>query len=706
MGALLFALTVAAPPVPTLLAPIDGGWAARAPAIQWALPSNTSLETVGAELQFFDDLGGDAGFAFAPRSGTGGQTFTGPSLPDASFYTWRARGIDDAGLVSAWSATGSFIVDDLAPAIPTFFTADLDGGLLVMTTSATTDTQSGLGYYHFGLSRLDVLDGSINYGGTQNLQPAVPNVAVLIGPGAYLAGVHVHDVVGNAFVAQSLTSPLLTVTASASLPVPQPPEVIRGDGGTYATFPYVPQTFVRFRVDAGGATPLVGFALTRRGRTETDWETCDFGAGPTIGQTMPAGDQDVRVATITANGVSDWSAPVRVFVDATAPNTPNVTPSVDAGEVLLSWPSTRDNFQGSGVLEYRVSRCCVADASIAFANVPHTPDASITFLETPGFGAWTYAVTAVDRAGNAGLAWQGLVPLPPNAPRGLRATATVTNQPIALAWDDERDGGFVARWSVTRIDGADAGTPLAADLGMPALLDDAPEGAWSYEVTTTVAGLRSPVARLDGVVRDVTPPVVSAPQLNRVGARTAEVTFTAQDALAGLASVRLERDGVDLGPVTSPFTDTPPQDGVHHYRVVASDLAGNVATSADSADFVTPGMGLVITVVDPQPVTCGEAFELTLSASEPASWSLVTAPPGVGLDEASGTLTWTPTAADVGSQAVRVRAQGASSFDVRDVTLEVTCDRTRLSVGCGCSGLDGALVALAAGALLRRRRAQ
>ncbi|MFT3712661.1 MAG: hypothetical protein QM817_33850 [Archangium sp.] len=710
---LLAALSVwSAPPVPTPLYVIDGGWVARRPALGYSLPSNTSPATTGAEIEFLTDLGLDAGFFFTPRGGTGQQDFTGPVVtPDAGSYTWRARGIEDGGLVSAWSASGSFRIDDLAPAIPSSFTASLDAGFLTMTSAATTDLESGLGYYHYGLSRIDQLDGSVTYAGTMDLRSTtVPTLTVLLGPGTWTAGVHVHDAVGNAFVAQSLVVPNLVVNSTTGISAPPPPDVIRGDGGTWATAPYVPIDVVRFRVDAGNIGNVVGYVLSRKGRTETEWELCDYGAGPTIVQTLPAGDQDVRLAVLALNVVSPWSAPVRVFVDTDNPNSPDVRASVDGGAVLLSWPSTRDNFGGSGVLEYRVTRCCVADASVAHPNVPHVPDASITFTDAPGFGAWTWSVSTIDRAAHEGIPTSVVTSIPPNAPTNLRAAQAITNQPLSLAWDEDRDGGFMQTWSLTRLDALDAGTLINGLINLPQLTDDAPEGRWSYELFAEVSGLRSPVARLDGVVRDVTAPVVSVPSVTRLGSRTVEVSWSASDALSGLGSVRLERETVgsipvDLGAQTSPFSETLAVDGTHHYRVVATDLAGNTATSSFSADFVSPGAGLVIAPVESQTLRCAQTFELDFSASESATWSLLDAPDNADIDATTGHFTWTPSPADEGTKTVRVRAQGASSVDQRDVELTVGCERERYGISCGCTAFDAtSVVALACLALLRRRQ--
>jgi hypothetical protein len=706
---LALTLALAAPPVPTLVTPIDGGWAARRPAMTYSLPPTTSSATMGAEVQIVTDLGVDAGFFFTARSGTGPQDFTGPTVfPDAGRYTWFARGVEDGGLVSAWSSSGAFRIDDLAPAIPTSFTVSLDSGVLTLTSAATTDLESGVGYYHFGLSRIDQLDGSVTFNGTQDLRSIPPNttLSVMLGPGTWVAGLHVHDVVGNAFVAQSLISSPQVVNAATAVPAPAPPEVIRLDGGTWATAPYVPIDFIRFRVDAGSLPGVIGFTLSRKAPNETEWELCATGPGPIITQTLPAGDQDVRVAVLALDRVTPWSAPVRVFVDEVDPNTPNVTASIDGGAVVLTWPSTRDNFGGSGVLEYRVSRCCVADASVSYPNVPHTPDASISVSDDVGYGAWSWTVLAVDRAGHLSGPSLSLTPIPPRAPANLRAASAVTNQPVSLAWDDERDGGYVETWTVLRVGSMDAGTVVATQLATAAFVDDAPEGTWSYVVLAQVGALVSnPGAQLDGVIRDQTPPDVTTPQVQRLGARTADITWTATDALSGLATVRLERDSVDLGVQTSPFTDTPPVDGTHRYRVVATDRAGNVTTSSFSADFVTPGAGIAIDAVDPQTAQCARSLELDFTASEAATWSLVMAPAGAEIDSATGHFTWTPATTDVGAVTVRVRAQGASSVDQRDVALTVECERRSYDLSCGCTSVDvSSVLALGIAALLLRRR--
>jgi hypothetical protein len=192
----------------------------------------------------------------------------------------------------------------------------------------------------------------------------------------------------------------------------------------------------------------------------------------------------------------------------------------------------------------------------------------------------------------------------------------------------------------------------------------------------------------------------------RQAARQGVITWTAADALSGLASVVLERetDGVVsvLGAVASPFSDSPP-DGAHRYRVVATDQAGNVATSAWSADLQTPGSGVQIVSPGPLAAECGRSFETTLTASEAVTWS-VAGPAGVAIDSATGALSWTASPGDVGNAALIVTAQAATSSATVTVPVEVSCTPASFVVGCTCDS-GGSISIVLAVVLARRRRA-
>lgn len=681
------------PSVPRPIGPSDGGWCARACELSWTF-SPLTPETVAAELELYTEQGALVLTHVDALLTPPGDEWTTPALPDAGFFTWRVRGIDDAGAVSTWSNDFTFVVDGVAPPMSAAATAELDGGFLHITTGPIVDLESGRDIYHYAVSRLDQLDGSVVFNGSYTSSSTTRDF--FLGPATYLAAVHAHDRVGN--IGPNFLLGPLVVLASPSLPAAAMPEPVRGDAGAWPFFPYVNDDSVRFRVDAGGA-PVTSWAFSSKAPTAADWEMVGFGPGPVQLVTLPVGLQDVRVALISDTEVSPWSAPVRLHVDQNVPLSLTLTASVDGGLVELRWPLGRDTSTGaSGVREYAVARTS-PDASVVFPRVPHPATGPVVFSDVPGFGRWTWAVRSIDFAGNFGPIANAVTELPPALPVGLAATPMVTRLPVELTWAEDRDGGFVQVWSVRRFDTLDASV-VASALSTPALSDDAPEGTWSYEVFALVDGVAGVPARLDGVVRDVTPPVVSAPQVTRLGTRTAQVDWAATDALAGLDRVELERETTSLGTQRAPITDTPPGDGSFRYRVVATDLAGNVATSEWSPPFIVPGPGLVVEALEPLAVQCGARIEKTLVATEFATWSLRDAPETSSVTD--GVFSWAPQASDVGVHVFTVRADGTAGFDERAWRIEVACERLRPGVGCGCQSVDVTLLML--GALLARRR--
>lgn len=700
LAALLVAAPAwSAPGVPAPVAPLDGGWCARVCELTYRFSPFTP-ETVAAVLEVRD---GVSGAVVATRteaiSTPPTDEWTTPSLPDAGFFTWRVRGLDDAGALSTWSNEVTFVVDGIAPAVPATLQVELDGGFLRLTTAAIDDLESGRAFYHYGVSRIDQADGSVSFGDTFNITSSGTTRDLFLGPGTYFAGAHAHDRVDN--IGTTLAMGPLVVAVSPLLPTPAAPEPVRSDGGAWPLFPFINTDQVRLRVDAG-AVAVTSWAFSSRPASGGDWEYLGFGPGPEVQLiTLPLGLHDVRVALVSGVEVSAWSAPVRVHVDQNRPLSLTLTARVDGGSVELSWPLGRDTSTGaSGVREYVVTRS-TPDASVTFPRVPNPATGPVVFTDAPGFGRWSWSVRSIDFAGNVGTNTTLVTDLPPPRPSGLTASPLVTRLPIELSWLDDRDGGFEQVWSLRRLDALDASVDVAVGVTSPALSDDAPEGRWAYELFASVAGVPGEATRLDGVVRDVTPPLVSAPQLTRLSARTVEVQWSAMDALSGLDTVVLERDQAALGPQSAPFLDTPP-DGLSRYRVVATDLAGNVATSEWSGDFVSPGPGLVLEALAPRVVTCGERLEVPFVANEPAVFSVLNGPEGASVSEAG--FTWTPSANDVGTFVFTVRAENASGADEREWGVEVRCERLRPTVGCGCQSLDVTLGALVLVLARRRRR--
>lgn len=693
-------IVLAAPGLPTPTSPADGGWCARTCNLNWHFAQ--VLQTVGTEVQVFDDQGGLVGSTFDTLTAPPDDNWTTPNLADAGFFTWQVRGRDDAGVTSSWSAAWLFKLDGDAPPAPATVTDSLDGGWLRLVSAPLSDSQSGLAVYHFGFSQIDRLDGGLTFNTSFFTQKqSGPSRDTWLGPGTWLAGVHGHDKVDNAGIT-TLAGPFVVPTSAT---LPQAPQVVlaRSDGGAWPNLPYISSGRTWVITDAGGAAVTQWTFSRRPANTDAGWALAGFGGGASFNQLdLPTGPLELRVALISGTEVSAWSAPIVFHVDQNAPLSLSVSASVDGGVVTLSWPYGRDVSTGaSGINHYEVRRLHL-DASVVLPDVPHQ-QAPITTTDVPGEGAWSFSVASVDNAGNRGSAAVVTVDLPPAQPTGFRALAT-SSLPVDLSWDDARDGGFDLTWKVTRVDAFDASVPVGTAL-TPALIDDAPEGRWSYELVATVDGLNGPAARLDGVVRDLTPPAVSVPLLNRVGARTVELTWSASDALSGLMSVMAERDDdggvVSLGAQSSPFVDGPVGDGTFHYRVVATDVAGNLTTSGWSAGFLSP-VGVSVDPLEPAQVSCGQRLAQAFTASEPVTWTLLDGPEGATLD-GEGVFTWEPTAQHAGEVTVRVGASGVSGSGEGTWRLDVTCESRRATVGCGCGSLEGSVLLLAL-SLLRRKR--
>ena len=192
------------------------------------------------------------------------------------------------------------------------------------------------------------------------------------------------------------------------------------------------------------------------------------------------------------------------------------------------------------------------------------------------------------------------------------------------------------------------------------------------------------------------------------------------DALSGVSSEELEERNGDGG--TQPVAVT----GLGASRIIGpgtwrwtlrgTDVAGNPgAFSPPSNTIVVSETGVAIgpaIVTSTASANCQAPLTQTLQGTgdAPLQWALVSGPPGLAVD-AQGQLTWTPSA--MGIEPVQVRLTNGAGSVTGIIEVTVTCAASpdagpdpakKLSVGCGCSSLEGALLGLAVGLLRRRRR--
>lgn len=701
----------AVPPTPLQVGPLDGGWSRRQADLEARIVPSIPLNVFTFEFQVDAPLGTPVYQSPAPvdrSTSTTNVVHPTAALPDAGLLFWRVRAIEDGGVPSPWSAYEPFRVDDVGAPLPAPLTVTIDGGDATAGWPVVTDTQSGVREYHLLLGQLDAPAdaGFTGYFDSRYL-PVAPTQRVRLGPGTWTFGVHAHDFAGNLGGGSTLSAPV-TVPSSILVPAPEAPRVVRFDGGAVPTFPYLRFGTVRFAWGPDAGAETVGYALIARVTGSMVWNHVGESSGNAVLVEFGDGRYDARVAQLEPGLVSDYSPQLSFVVDTTNPFTPNPSATLDAGTVVLRWNSVRDRSNGSGVLEYRVVRCC---PPAELPNVPDVPDASVTTLDAPGPGDWRWDVAAVDRAGNVGSAGSAYVGPPPPQPGAPAIGAGVTRLPVALSWATV-DAGAPVTWNLFRVDPAGGSVAIATNLSVLAAADPAPQGRWRYRLQAIARNQTSPLSVTSAeVLVDLELPDAGAVVAQRLAARTLRVAWDATDALSGVAAgaqLFRETGGVEtpLGPATSPATVMPP-DGTHRFRVEVADLAGNVSGSAWSAPIATPGTTLTIDPVEAQTAACGRETVVALTASgEPATqWSLVGAPAEEVAIDGSGRLTLTPTKTTPSPLIVTVRAESATSLDERAVTFDVTCKPVALSVGCGCGSAPwpAALAGLLLLALRRRR---
>jgi PKD repeat protein len=144
-------------------------------------------------------------------------------------------------------------------------------------------------------------------------------------------------------------------------------------------------------------------------------------------------------------------------------------------------------------------------------------------------------------------------------------------------------------------------------------------------------------------------------------------------------------------------------------------------TCADPVWVTVTGQGgavppRIISLATPV-ATCGVPYLYSAAGTPeavgqgPFTWELVPVggalPEGMGLDAATGEITWTPSSRSVGTQRVALRVISPAGADQQDLAIEVQCgERPLLNAGCACGTTSGMSMALAGLLLLALRAAR
>ncbi|MBI4416757.1 MAG: fibronectin type III domain-containing protein [Euryarchaeota archaeon] len=275
----------------------------------------------------------------------------------------------------------------------------------------------------------------------------------------------------------------------------------------------------------------------------------------------------------------------------------NVTAGAGDGEVRLAWePPLVDG--GNPITEYRIYR---GQVSVALAPLASTTGLEFQDSAVQNGQTYFYGVSAANVAGEGPLS-ETVSAVPrgaPSAPRDLQAIPA--DRSAILSWSPPLDdgGASIQGYRISR--GQTSGNlaflveigdvTTHTDPGLTngqryyyavAAFNEAGEGQASAEVTV-VAGADT---------TDPTVAIVSPPNGATLATTTVTVTGTASDDV-GLAVVELSTDGVTWAPAegleswSGTLTLRP---GSNTIRALATDLAGNTATTAIAVTVVTEGV--------------------------------------------------------------------------------------------------------------------
>lgn len=198
---------------------------------------------------------------------------------------------------------------------------------------------------------------------------------------------------------------------------------------------------------------------------------------------------------------------------------------------------------------------------------------------------------------------------------------------------------------------------------------------------------------------DWTPPSVSV-SLPALSSGTVTLTATASDSRSAIASVRIETAPasgswttlctVTATPYTCSWDSTTAVDGTYQVRAVATDAAGNAATSAVVSTLVTNLP--VVSLTDPGsplrgsvPLTASlsnpgglavTGFRIESSAVDAASWTTIT---GCTSSTSAISCTWTPPTGDYDLRAVAVVGGTTYSQIVADTSIDNAAPSVSLS---------------------------
>ncbi|MEV6303421.1 hypothetical protein AB0M02_28690 [Actinoplanes sp. NPDC051861] len=305
------------------------------------------------------------------------------------------------------------------------------------------------------------------------------------------------------------------------------------------------------------------------------------------------GRQTVTVTAVNGAGLSSTPAAVAYTFDQTAPAAASLVKVTGGGsQTVLTWKAATD--RTTGVAEYVLS----LDGT-PVTTVPST--ATTATVSTPA-GKHTWAVTAVDNAGNsskaasAGALWFDTTAPDAAQPAALPAVQSARAIKVSWAPGADADSG-IKGYTVVATNGTKTvkfAAPATATSGSVTVPED---GSWQVAVqAVNLAGLTTDAAAGTVLVDSVklTAPVITSPAAKGTAGTAFTVSWVAPGAgRSGISGYRVEVNGklvatVDGSTLSVPVTVTAAKSTPSTVKVTAVSGAGLAGQSATVAFTVNP----------------------------------------------------------------------------------------------------------------------
>ncbi len=562
---------VLAPPAPaTVTAPV----ATRLkPTITWTTSTDPGGSGI-ARYNIYRD-GALAGTATA-------LTFTEPTptFADGS-YTYTVSAVDNAGNEGPQTAPKVVTYDTaapLAPGDPTSAPAVTKNPPAATWTAASDVGGSGIATYT--VYRDGGLVGSVT--GLSYQEPASFRTS-----GTYKYTVRAVDVAGNT---SALTAPASVVYDTLAPPVP-----------TGLTGPSPTGVKPVLSWTSGGPDALSGLdhyelyrGVTLVGSTTATTFSDLLAPSATSSYTVKAVD--------LAGNVSAASVPRSIVYDTTPPPAPSGLKATSPTALpVLSWVAPVDT---SGINQYFIYR---DGAAIAVGS---TTAKTWTDTPAPAEGTHSYAVAAVDNAGNAGVQTSAINVVvdttPPPVPTSLTGASPTRGKPLLVWTSGGADvGSGFAHYDVFR-NGAPLGSSLATAYTDSTLTTN---DIYTYTVTAVdVAGNTSaPTAGIQVAWDNAPPPAPSGLTAATPVTGSPHLTWLSSgpDGLSGFDHYDVYRGSTLVGSPTMPVFDDGALlvDGTFSYSVKSVDVAGNASVASIPRivvrDTTPPAPPVILTAATP-----------------------------------------------------------------------------------------------------------